>query len=184
MDGAAPGQSAINSLPSSAAGLIVLDAHNRLVYHNSPALNILMYSQNGKKGETLQPVLEYLLEQTGSRKWGLQEFMSGRRRYVCRWFALAHRSGRAEDAAMGIVLERTATTRFDLTVVAQQFGLTQREKQTVELLTLGLTSKEIASRMNISHHTVKAFFRLVMMKMAVNTRSGIVGKIAQFQVAV
>jgi len=47
------------------------------------------------------------------------------------------------------------------------------------LLTLGLTSKEIASRMNISPNTVKAFFRMVMTKMLVSTRSGIVGKIAR-----
>jgi DNA-binding NarL/FixJ family response regulator len=53
-----------------------------------------------------------------------------------------------------------------------------REQETVELLTLGLTSKEIASRMNISPNTVKAFFRMVMTKMAVTTRAGIVGKIA------
>jgi DNA-binding CsgD family transcriptional regulator len=41
----------------------------------------------------------------------------------------------------------------------------------------GLTSKEIAQRMGISPNTVKAFLRLVMVKMGVSTRSGIVGKI-------
>jgi DNA-binding CsgD family transcriptional regulator len=41
----------------------------------------------------------------------------------------------------------------------------------------GLTSKEIAERMKISPSTVKAFLRLVMVKMSVSTRSGIVGKV-------
>jgi len=47
----------------------------------------------------------------------------------------------------------------------------------VEYLLQGLTSKEIAARMNISPNTVKAFLRLVMVKMKVSTRSGIAGKI-------
>jgi DNA-binding CsgD family transcriptional regulator len=33
--------------------------------------------------------------------------------------------------------------------------------------------------MNVSPNTVKTFFRLVMMKMGVNTRAGIVGKLAR-----
>jgi DNA-binding CsgD family transcriptional regulator len=57
------------------------------------------------------------------------------------------------------------------------FGFTPRENQTVELLLQGLTSKEIATRLEISPNTVKAFVRLVMVKMGVTTRSGIVGKI-------
>jgi DNA-binding CsgD family transcriptional regulator len=49
--------------------------------------------------------------------------------------------------------------------------------EVVALLVEGLTSKEIANRMKISSNTVKAFLRLVMVKMGVSTRSGVVGKI-------
>jgi DNA-binding CsgD family transcriptional regulator len=42
---------------------------------------------------------------------------------------------------------------------------------------MGLTSKELATRMNISPNTVKAFLRLIMIKMGVTTRAGIVGKL-------
>lgn len=114
----------------------------------------------------------------------MPDFRSGRRRYACRWFVLTHSSGDPEQVVRGVLLERIAPGRLDLSAAARQFRLTQREQQTVELLTLGLTSKEIARRMNISPNTVKAFFRLVMTKMAVSTRSGIVGKIAQAQTAV
>jgi DNA-binding CsgD family transcriptional regulator len=64
-----------------------------------------------------------------------------------------------------------------LSQMSEQFALTEREKETVELLLQGLTSKEIAIRMNISPNTVKAFLRLVMVKMGVSTRSGIVGRV-------
>jgi two-component system nitrate/nitrite response regulator NarL len=61
--------------------------------------------------------------------------------------------------------------------LAEQFRLSQRERETVEYLLHGLTSKEIATRMNISPNTVKVFVRLIMVKMGASTRSGIVGKI-------
>jgi DNA-binding CsgD family transcriptional regulator len=57
------------------------------------------------------------------------------------------------------------------------FDFTPREKETVELLMQGLTSKEIAERLKISPNTVKAFVRLVMVKMGVTTRSAVVGKL-------
>ena len=43
----------------------------------------------------------------------------------------------------------------------------------------GLTSKEIAKRMRISPHTVKTFLGLVLIKMGVATRSGIIAKIIE-----
>ena len=62
--------------------------------------------------------------------------------------------------------------------ISDRFGLTARERETVQFLLEGFTSKEIAQRMKISPNTVKAFIRLVMVKMGVSTRSGIIGKIA------
>ena len=61
--------------------------------------------------------------------------------------------------------------------IAAAFHLTEQERETVGFLVEGLTSKEIAQHMNISPNTVKAFIRLVMIKMGVTTRAGIVGKI-------
>jgi DNA-binding CsgD family transcriptional regulator len=61
--------------------------------------------------------------------------------------------------------------------VCQQYKLTRREREALMLLNEGLTSKEIAQRMNISANTVKGFVHLIMLKLGVTTRSGIVGKI-------
>jgi DNA-binding CsgD family transcriptional regulator len=76
-----------------------------------------------------------------------------------------------------LVLERFASRTASLSQLSEEFDLTVREQETVQLLLQGLTSKEIAARMNISPNTVKAFLRLVMVKMGVSTRSGIVGRI-------
>src|SRR5712691_11317146 len=107
------------------------------------------------------------------------EFTSGRRRYVCRAFALTGNSGTGSRPMTGLLIERDTPKTVNVSEAAEQFHLTQREQETIGVLTLGLTSKEIATRMNISPNTVKTFFRLVMTKMGVSTRSGIVGKIAR-----
>jgi len=78
-----------------------------------------------------------------------------------------------------VLLERDEASGYSaLAEISEQFDLTQRERETIEFLLQGLTSKEIAIRMKISPNTVKAFLRLVMVKMQVSTRSGIAGKIA------
>jgi DNA-binding CsgD family transcriptional regulator len=59
-----------------------------------------------------------------------------------------------------------------------RFQLTDRDAEAVRHLAEGRTSKEIAQRMSISPNTVKTFLRLVMIKMGVKTRSGVVGKLA------
>jgi DNA-binding CsgD family transcriptional regulator len=60
--------------------------------------------------------------------------------------------------------------------MARLFNFSQREKQAVELLLQGLSNKEIANRMNISPNTVNSFFRLIMIKMGVSSRSGILAR--------
>ena len=77
---------------------------------------------------------------------------------------------------MAILFERCATPGKFLEI-GEEFQLTPRERETVQLLAQGLTSKQIASRMGISANTVKTFLRLVMVKTGVTTRSGIVGKL-------
>jgi DNA-binding NarL/FixJ family response regulator len=44
-------------------------------------------------------------------------------------------------------------------------------------LCLGLTDKQIADKMDISPNTVKCFVRLIMIKMGVGTRTGVMAKI-------
>jgi hypothetical protein len=44
-------------------------------------------------------------------------------------------------------------------------------------ISLGLSSKVMADRMDISPNTVKAFLRLIMIKMGVTSRAGIVANI-------
>lgn len=56
----------------------------------------------------------------------------------------------------------------------EAMGLTVRERQVVELLTRGLSNKEIATRMNIAVHTVKSHVHNVLEKLTLRSRLEVV----------
>ena len=56
------------------------------------------------------------------------------------------------------------------------YGLSEREKEILQLMTTGLIKKEIADRLALSIHTVDTYLRRIYEKLQVNTRTGAVGK--------
>jgi DNA-binding CsgD family transcriptional regulator len=81
------------------------------------------------------------------------------------------------------VRERNLSDPTPLCRISEQFQFTPRQRQAVELLLRGLTNKEIADRMAISLHTVKFLFRLVMFKLGVSSRAGIIASIIAVKTA-
>jgi DNA-binding CsgD family transcriptional regulator len=170
----------------SGHGFLVMDNSFKLIYANAEAVDILVYPENPKKIKSLNSFLtekirSALLKEPSSPKAGfIAELRSGRRRYLCRAFSLnpySKNSGGQES--MALQFERTRQVTLNGSQLAERFNLTPREQQTLEYLIQGLTSKEIATRMHISPNTVKAFLRMIMVKMGVKTRSGIVGMLIE-----
>ncbi len=56
------------------------------------------------------------------------------------------------------------------------YGLSTREKETLELMVQGFIRKEIADRLGLSLHTVDTYLRGIYRKLEVNTRTGAVAK--------
>ena len=168
---------------SSETGFILLDESLKPIASNAEAMQILTYPTKPEAIKHLQifladKVRSSLIDRESSEKLEFaREYTSGRRRYLCRVYELSCDGKAGPQPAYALLLERYSAGMVALSEVAQKFELTEREVETVQLLVQGLTSKEIASRMNISPNTVKAFLRLVMVKMGVSTRSGIAGKI-------
>jgi len=174
---------AISSSASSRVGVLLLNSQLRPVHFNAEAANILSYPK--KRGET--PSVEALLPATRFQLADLVKptapsiigFTSGRRRYRCRVFMLDSSSNTNSQAQPRLVvtLEREPKQQVDITQWSNEFQLTSRERETVQLLMRGLTSKEIAQEMNISPNTVKSFLKLVMAKVGVSNRTGLVAKV-------
>ena len=111
------------------------------------------------------------------------EFKSGNRTYLCRALTVGMESAGTESPSAGttlILLERQELPEpMREQNACDRFGLSQRERQMVQLLIKGMTTKEMATALNLSPNTIKSFLRLVMAKMGVSTRSGIVGKLVE-----
>lgn len=166
------------------SGFLLLDTGMGLIAANAPALQILCFPSCVERIKeprifVSDRIRTSLIERKHQHEPAfVKEFRSGKRRYICKTFQVECDGHYPVQPAFAVLLERDAASNTALTEISHQFDLTQRERETVEYLLQGLTSKEIATRMNISPNTVKAFLRLVMVKMKVSTRSGIAGKIA------
>lgn len=171
------------SIAAAEAGFMLLDEHLQPVAFNPAAIQILGFPT---RPDQIKQAHIFLKDKIGSGllnrdgKLNLEfvrEYRSGGRRYACRVFRLGCNGFAKPGPAMAVLLERHTSGTDALSESMRRFDLTEREIEIVSLLVEGLTSKEIASRMGISPNTVKAFLHLVMLKMGVSTRSGIIGKI-------
>jgi len=168
---------------TATSGLILLgDGYNPIAFNNA-ALQILAYPTEPNKID--RPLLfvrdkvkfRLMKNNGGNNAKFLPDLISGRRKYNCRVFHFDLDCSKNGSVRAAILFERQSHVGGGLVGILEQFNLTPREVETVALVIEGLTSKQIAERMKISPNTVKAFLRIVMVKMAVSTRSGIVGKI-------
>lgn len=176
----------MHSAPT-ARGVMLVDAGFRVVASNPEVLQILTFPERPEQIHDLDSWVANRLRSKLVQRHSLSgiagEVRSARRTYLCRSFLLDPvvnlRNKLAQSGRLQIVMiERKSHEATSILEVSERFGLTRRERETVQFLLEGFTSKEIAQRMNISANTVKAFIRLVMAKMDVSTRSGIVGKVA------
>jgi DNA-binding CsgD family transcriptional regulator len=158
-------------------GLVLLDSSLKPIYCNSEARSIFAYPNQPAKApnaEFSESIRSIVGKKPGADDFPTTtHFVSGGRRYLCRIFVLEPESNGGSKPTIAITVERDSVL---LDLVAR-FQLTDREVEAVQHLADGFTSKEIAQRMNISPNTVKTFFRLVMIKMGVTTRSGVIGKL-------
>jgi len=165
-------------------GFLLLDNRLRPLYVNDEAVSIICYPRslrgNGDVANFLKHRINSMLpERKDSPDPTFSgEFASGRRHYQVRVFALKCNLENHSGPILAVLLERKRE-HPDVLRAARKFHLTEREKEALELLMQGCTTKQIASRMDISPNTAKAFLRSVMFKTEASNRSGILAKILQ-----
>ena len=163
-------------------GFVLLDSTLQPVLLNRSAAEILSYplkpgTQKGQHSLLAERVRILLVASPSNGGPPIvSEFRSGKRLYHCHTFRVDAQTKEYSQLSLAVIFDRQSPASQSLRQAAQQYHLTTREQQVLEYLLEGLTSKEIADRMSISTNTVKAFLRLIMIKMGVSTRSGILGK--------
>jgi DNA-binding CsgD family transcriptional regulator len=173
--------------PRSVAGFLLTDSLLNPISFNAEVIQILNYPE--KLGDLARSEL-FLAEKIRSTLISrpssgespfVTQFRSGRRRYFCRAFLVDSSAKEPFQPSIAMLLERGPSGLVSLSQVCQQFNLTLREREVLEYLLQGMSSKAIANRMNLSPSTVKAFLRLIMIKTGASSRSAMVGRIIMAQ---
>ena len=171
------------SPPKTAAGFLLMDSSLRHVSFNAEAIEILSYPDklaNLTHSDVLLAAkirLTLVSRDARGESPFVTEFRSGRRRYFCRAFFVDSCAQDPSHPSIAVLLERGPSGLIPLSLASPQFNLTQREREVLEYLLQGLSSKAIVNRMNLSPNTVKAFLRTTMIKTGVCSRSAMVVKL-------
>jgi DNA-binding CsgD family transcriptional regulator len=172
------------SKAAARTGLVVVSNSFNVLAISDDALQILNFPAQARRGQRLDVRVQQKLRlwiNNGSSENGsgsVHNFVSGRRLYLCRCLPINPTANQGTSSPAHVLLfERRPDPSLTTAEIYDRFGFTPRQQEAIELLLQGLTSKEIAAQMKISPFTVKSFLHLVMVKLGVSTRSGIVGKI-------
>ncbi len=168
------------------------------VFYNEEAERILSLSVDPQKETDLSSEIlsfcEKWKEMLDSRLDGLKESVneakgtgfidiinSQRRRYSVRGIVLSGQlSGALQKSAQYLfILERFSPDSLNLSLIFRQLSLNQREKDIVRLLLEDRSNKEIAHLLGLSLNTVKGYMKLLMRKLRVNSRAGIVAALLE-----
>lgn len=166
------------------AGLVLMDLSLRPIAADGGAAAILNHStQRGTKPEIVSIPREILDAIRGRKPTDLSSIKThlrvGDSEYTLRAYLVESRNGSMTQPMVALHLEKDSTASDAVYEVASTYHLTEREQEAFRGILMGLSTKELAERMNISPNTVKAFLRLIMIKMGVTTRAGIVARILQ-----
>jgi DNA-binding CsgD family transcriptional regulator len=160
-------------------GLVLMDPSLNVIASDLGAATILNHrNQSGVKSGSVLSLPEEILEMLRDRKPTDRPMKAHLRmektEYICRIYLLESHEG---PAIVALHLERDSSANNAIGEIVKKYHLTGREQEVLRGISLGLATKELAERMNISPNTVKAFLRLVMIKMGVAKRAGIVAQI-------
>lgn len=170
-------------------GLILVDSSLTPIAFNREAAAILNYPElPNQEQQTTVRVPEEILAPIRTRNEGeatpVTYFRAGRRQYICQAYEMQPCNESAPEPLLALLLQRNSSPSEAIYEVAAEFNLTEREREALSGISLGLTIKELAKQMEISPHTVKAYLRFIMVKMGVSTRAAIVAKILEHSASI
>ena len=106
-------------------------------------------------------------------------YQSRRRRYIVMGVVLLNHTFSMEgrESHYLFILDRISPEGVNLSLVSRQWKLTRREKELVRLLLSEKSNKEIAHILGLSLNTVKGYLKLLMRRLGVGSRTGIIARL-------
>lgn len=162
--------------------LVLLEPALQILACDGGAATILNHRHplDGKAGSVPnlpEEILEILRELKPGDQLSLKIHLRLENEYTCRMYSMESHNGFMTQPIVALHLERDSSANDAIRDIVNKYHLTGREQEVLRGISRGLATKELAEQMHISPNTVKAFLRLVMIKMGVTKRAGIVAKI-------
>ena len=168
---------------ASISGLILLDAALRPIASDEGAARILVSQTTHSKVQSglplpLPPEVVTCIQTriAGDTTSATAQFVAGNRRYKCQVYALTPQDLFSPNV-IAVHMETEADLNDPIAEIAAEYDLTDRERVALKGIAMGLTTKELATYMNIKENTVKAFVRLIMLKLGIRNRTAIMARI-------
>jgi DNA-binding CsgD family transcriptional regulator len=159
-------------------GVITFDAHRRVESHTPATANWLQ--EFGFEGSPSADPLPFevmaLVERVRSTGTETSARVLGE---SGRWIQI-HAAPATQGAdwcqRVAVVLQAAAVPSI-APLISAAYGLTQRERELTELVLQGCDTREIASRLQMSPHTVQSHLKSIFAKVGIRSRRELVGRI-------
>ncbi len=169
------------ALDATSSAVLLFDAHDEIAYANPRAEELLARQTMGElRIETGQgreePLIGYLtrlldrVRKDGSEKLTGRQTLSDGTQVAWELARLGPVTDHDGHAVLCVVRTACPADRKPAPSVLAAFNLTRREREVVEHLLCGLSTREIADRMGISHHTVRDHVKHLLRKTATRSR--------------
>lgn len=169
--------------PAPDDGVVITDGSFRPIGADAGAVKILAEVTGRRNGGACSLPDEVLdaLRRNGNRQAAHRTVhlrTATAETYLCRAYVVEPaRGNRSGYVVLHLRKQSSLFPKDAISTIAEEYDLTDREKEALLGIALGLSSKEMAERMNISPNTVRAFVRLIMIKMGVSRRGAIITKL-------
>lgn len=106
----------------------------------------------------------------------LDFYQSGKRSYLVKGLLLSGPKAALpeREGYYLFILERIRPDFFNISRIARELNLSKREQDLIQLLLTDLGNKQIAHTLGLSLNTVKTYLKLLMRKLGVTSRAGII----------
>ena len=164
---------------------------NENIFYNKETLQILTFSFKSQKRKTFSfPELcslcskwRILLEKKASQIGDgnttvhiIDTLKSARRFYYIKGLILSNNltPEKVMENRYLFILERINTNNENIPFIVRKFKLNKREQEIFKLLMAERSNKEIAQILSLSPNTIKCYIRILMRKLGVSSRAGII----------